>query len=377
MESRHFQLEYTLEGLKATDVPLVNLHNNSYSMAAYADDPGIYYFIPWIAKSFGISLDLAIDLFFGLLLFIPAVISITCFVLFFKHWSSRFVSVAGILLLTLMILKYSDVYITPFFVIGSTIPLFLLMKKLNWTLAFSGLLIGYGNLIRFHAGTGVLLFLVSWILLNKDLLKVSKAYCLSILILFSLLPYAHFKFLENKRDQFLNKNIESVSHPKWHSIYIGLGYLENKYGIQYDDSCAAAKAFSIKPKVVPCSDEYEQILKNECFLLAKTDPIFIIKTVFAKILALLFKALKFANFGLLFCFYIKPSFRETAPFLIAALYYSLPGILTMPHSPYVSGLISLSAFFGIYMICLGLERMARYHFVPKMIRGSIGNHIPS
>jgi hypothetical protein len=166
--------------------------------------------------------------------------------------------------------------------------------------------------------------------------------------------------LEHQRDQFLAKNNPtyqylSESHT-WHSIYIGLGYLKNKYGIDYADEIACGKARSINPNVIYCSEEYERILKDQCFLLAKTDPIFVLKTALMKIISLLFQVLSFANFGLLFLFYVRPSFRYIIPFLVSASFYSLPGILVMPIYTYVAGMSSVATIFGIYMICLGIEK---------------------
>ncbi len=124
------------------------------------------------------------------------------------------------------------------------------------------------------------------------------------------------------------------------------------------------KAKSVNPNVVYCSNEYEQILRDQCFLLAKNDPAFVFNTIFTKAAKLCFRFLQFANFGLLFAlFYVRPSIRYVMPFMIAALFYSIPGILTIPVKAYVSGLTSIATIFGIYMICLGIEKYKKT--VPK------------
>ncbi len=370
MEYRYRQLENTISALNETNIPLTSLVNNSYTPAGFTDDLGIYYFIPWIAKFLGISLDPAINIFFGLLLFIGITISLCCFSFAFKQGAARMISSVGLGLLMIAAYRYSDVYSTSYFAIASTIPLFILWdqksSKFDWKfialLAFSGIIIGYSNIIRTHAGTGVFLFLVSWLLLNKELTKTDKLISLITLTVFIGIPYGHFKFLETNRDAFLTKidplyQPISIAHPKWHSIYIGFGFLDNKYGIKYSDIISQEKAMSINPKAAYCSPEYEQILKNQCFLLAKNDPKFVLKTVFMKSITLFFRFLQFANFGLLIAFfYVKPSARYVIPFIIAALFYSIPGILTMPINVYVSGLANISGMFGIYMICLGIKK---------------------
>lgn len=381
MECRQTGLEHTLKALEETQVPLVTVFNQVYSPAGFADDLGIYYFIPWIAKSLGTSIDQAINLFFGFLLVTGAAISIFCFFFIFKHWSSRIISFAALGLLTAAAYRYSDVYIISFFAVASITPLFVLWdrtsSRFNWKLglsiAFSGLIIGYSNITRSHAGTGMLLFLISWLILNKHLLNKEKLFILSLLVAFISFPYAHFKILEVNRDRYLSKIDPlykgiSVVHPKWHNIYIGFGYLENKYGIKYSDTVSYEKVMSINPKVGYCSPEYEQILKDQCLWLIKNDPIFVLKTFFAKLFKLLFRVSQFANLGLLIClFYVKPSIREVLPFGIAALFYSLPGLATMPINAYVSGLTSIATLFGLYMICLAIEKKIRFESPMKAV----------
>jgi hypothetical protein len=368
MECRQDQIEQALLGLDAAQVPLVSLNHGAYCPAGFSDDLGIYYFIPWIAKTFGISTDLAIQLFFGSLIFIGAAISFFCFFFVFKQWTARSISFVGLGLLTYGAYRYSDVYIAPFFAVTALVPLFILCKPRSWrlllTLGFSGLVLGYSNMIRSHGGTGTLLFVLGWLILNREIGSKEKILSLLALLLFTALPYLHFKTLEQNRDAFLLKANPSYCppstiHPRWHSIYIGFGYLKNPYGIEYSDTISHQKALSIDPNVVYCSEEYEQILKKQCFLLAKSAPLFVIQTILIKGLALLIRFILFANFGLLAAlFYVKPSMREVFPFAAAALFYALPGVLTMPIGAYVVGLASIATIFGIYMICLGIEKSA-------------------
>ncbi len=368
MECRYEELNNAIAGLNASGVPLVALNSDTYTAAGLGDNLGIHYFIPWLAKTLGISVDHAINVFFGGLLLVGGLIAICCFFLAFRHWTARLISTVGILLLTKVSFHYSDVYIAFFFAVASIIPIFILLyqkfyrfnSRLILSIAFSGLIIGYSNFIRSYAGTGVLLFLFSWIFLDPNLLLKDKLRSIIILIAFVSIPYAHFKFMECQRDRFLTKNNPTYQYISdahtWHSIYIGLGYCKNKYGIEYDDTIAWRKARSINPNVIYCSNEYEQILKDQCFLLAKTDPIFVLKTTLMKIIVLLLKFLSFVNFGILFYFYVRPSFRCIIPFLVSASFYSLPGILVIPNHVYVAGMTSVATIFGIYMICLEIEK---------------------
>jgi len=375
MQSRCSQLKLTQDTLNETGIPLVIDKAGTLVPAGYTDDIGIYYFIPSIGKYLGISTEQAINVFFGSLLIIGALVSICCFFYIFNHKISRFVSLTAVGLLTFAAYKYSDVYILGFFAVATLTPLYILWSqkccKLDWkfilTLAMSGIVIGYSNLIRSHAGTGTLIFIALWLACNKELLRKEKLASLFILVLFVLIPYQHFRILEFNRDQFLKQvnskwNATRGVHPKWHSIYIGLGYLDNKYEIKYNDSVAYHKAVSINPDVVYCSREYEQILRDQCILLAKTDPVFILKNICFKSIVLFFRYLQFANFGILLAlFYIKPSLRLILPFLIASAFYAISGVLTIPIYHYVSGMTSMATLFGIYMICLSIEKYYKTH----------------
>lgn len=371
-------LDLTLNGLNQTDTPLVMLTNYSYGMAGFPDDQGIYYFAPLIAKFFGISINLAIDLFLGGLLLIGALTSICIFFFIFKHWSSRLVSTIGITLLTIFAARCSDVYICGFFAVVFLVPFFIYCDKISAKfntmfsilLALSGIVIGYSNQIRIHTGTGIFLFIVPWILLNGRFLLKEKIFSILILTIFTSIPYIHFRLLERQRNKFLNENIslqydKHVIHPKWHNIYIGFGYLENPYGIKYDDQISYKKVESINPNALKdLTGEYEQILKNECIHIMANDFLFFCKTILAKSLSLLIKALIFFNFGIIFCFYLKPQIKTILPYIISASFYSLPGILTMPFSIYVLGMLSLVAILGIFLIGSGLEKMKEIFLSP-------------
>ncbi|MBX7066630.1 MAG: hypothetical protein K1X28_05315 [Parachlamydiales bacterium] len=369
MVCRYSQLEETMNGLAETGVPLVGMVNNQLSLGGYSDDLGIYYFIPMIAKFFGISLDVAIPVFLFSLLILGALSSCYCFFKIFNNWLIRSISVIGIIFLTLLGIKFYDVYIAGLVAVEITLPLLLLWKhmghKLNFgfltILAFIGIFSGYSNFIRCHAGTGCLLLVLTWILLSKDIKPVQKSFCIILVSAFFLIPYLHFRSLEYKRDQYLlekgySYQKQSLKHPKWHNIYIGFGYLKNNLGISYDDSVSFKKAKSVKADVVIYSDEYESILRNECISLVKSDLLFVIKTVFAKILFLFISVLMLINVGIVACFYVQPSFRFVMPMLIASAFYAIPGVVTMPIRAYVSGMAAIAVIFGIYMICLGLEK---------------------
>ncbi len=279
--------------------------------------------------------------------------------------------------------QFQDVYIAGHFAVSAIIPLFILLyhklPKFNLfliaCLGLSGIIIGYCNFIRIYSGGGAFLFVLLWIFLNRNLLKLQKVACALILLFFTFLPYLHFDLLKTNRDRFLNQQFAykeiTSKHPTWHSVYLGLTYLSNKHVEANDDIIADKAAKIVNPNVVYCSDEYDQILKNQVFSIIKKDPLFILKTVAVKAIVLCVMVSIYANFGLLYSFFVKRSIIDLLPFLGAACFYALPGILVFPSRRYVLGMVSISIVFGIYMIGLGLEKYCKSsykNFVTKHSR---------
>jgi len=370
MPSRQKEIEKAIDGLNATHVPLISMDSSGYHAAGHSDNDGIYYFVSHIAKYFNLSATTATDVFLLFLLALGASIAICCFFFLFKSWLSRIVSSSAWLFLTVCCACFwSDVYIASFLAISAIVPLFVLIKnrppKSRWVwigaLAFSGIVIGYSNFIRQYAGTTALLFLVLWITLDQALKKKERALYLCLLFVFSCIPHAQEKSLSNQRDVFLGQHqassdFKAIPFPTWHLFYIGLGFLENDYGIERTDSSGFLKAQSINPEVQYLSAEYNEILKHEYFALLKSDPWFVIKTYLMKSLIICWMLLKYTNLGLVFCFYVRPSWREVWPFFAAASFGALSGIAAEPSVTYILGSISLGTFFGVYMMGSGIEK---------------------
>lgn len=369
MPFRYNELGKTLKGYQLTHSPLVSAENGNYFAAGFTDDKGMYYFVPKLAEMFNTNLDSAINIFFGFLLIFSAMVSILCFLFMFNSLIIRVVSVVGVLAITFSAYQCSDLYIAGYFVVASLVPVFILIEKkrnrfgkfLVLSLFFSGIVIGCGNFIRYNSGTGVLLFILVWLILNKQLLFKHKCFCLVILCFSALIPSLKINSILRQRDSFISANEEkSVRRPEkfpfWHLVYIGLGYFENNRGLKYSDSHGKNFVSSKDAKIEYLSEEYNLVLRNEMISIVKHDLLFFLKTIFWKMLILLKKVVKYLNYGLIFCFYIKPSLRSVLPFIIAVCFYMIPGVVVIPEDKYVIGMLTLVVIFNLYMIGIGLEK---------------------
>lgn len=358
MPSRKQNLEEALRGLKISGEPLITFKDGQFRTVANSDDLGGYYFIPNIANLFGLNIDTAIFVFYASLIFVSIIIS-----LFWIYNSAKSTKIVIYpIFLVLLISSYAyivgDVYIASFFSVFSLIPLFLIVLKCKrrWitilSLIIIGLLIGFSNFIRIHAATPIMLFILLYILLHRQTSLRNKLIMSFALVAGIFLFGLWKKNIISKRDHFLTSKdiiVEQVNkHSAWHSLYIGLGFLKNNYGLQYKDEVAIKKVATINNKVKKGSKQYYHILKQEYLKFIKQNPTFFIETIMAKTGFVIILFLIFSNVGLYFIFNKLKDFSSIIPYAISLIFSSLPGILVMPRPSYLLGFLSLSVFMSIY-----------------------------
>ena len=68
----------------------------------------------------------------------------------------------------------------------------------------------------------------------------------------------------------------------WHSMLIGMGYIENNYGLYYSDDSAKEIIERIDPNITYNSNEYYDACKEEALRIIKENPAFFIKGIILK-----------------------------------------------------------------------------------------------
>lgn len=219
-----------------------------------------------------------------------------------------------------------------------------------------GIFSAFCNSIRSFSGfIGIIFFVITVIFMEK-ISKIYKVALLFFLIIGFLSVNLLFRLSLEKRDLFLSKRLVSYvkSEPKhllWHSIYIGFGFLNNRYGIVYDDKIAINKAKDTKFNVALYSKEYENILKREVIKLILNDPYFVIKTIFAKLGVILLYFITSANIGIYFIVKTKMLFYQHLAFILTIIFSSLFGFLVMPYSSYLLGFIATTILYSYVSLC--------------------------
>jgi hypothetical protein len=189
------------------------------------------------------------------------------------------------LLVCVLSFGFGDIYWVSAWVVLTLMPPLLLLTRYRPRWAWIALLAlaltaGSVTAVRSQAGLGVVLAAAAvtvmvcthWWRRLAVVAAVALAYLAPTLIVLPL--------IRDHRDHVAHTNLSAqvpAAHPLWHSVYIGFGYTENRYGIHYSDSYAAAAAEQADPHVRYLSSAYAQVLHKQVDALIRRDPGFVAK----------------------------------------------------------------------------------------------------
>lgn len=375
MTSRYWDLVWTLAGRQQTGVPLVELCGKKLIPSAGGiEDVGSFYLIPELSWFFGLSIAQSVDLFYELFLCFSLVAGVAAFFVLCRVWLARGIALIGLLLLTAIAYKIGDVYIFSFVTAVVVTPWMLVWSHRGtdriWpTAAFFviGFLVETANIVRSHAGTAALMFVCLILFFQASVSKRRKVALLLCLMAGMLVPKAVISRVVGQSDALLSSRepkfkASSRQHVLWHSVYSGLGFLQNDYGFKWDDGATYEKAQSVMPGVRFGSPQYEQVLKREVIRAVWHHPWFIFQTLSAKLGVMLAVIALFANVGLLAAVVRPKPWAVEVAFGTAILFSSLFGLVAIPGVPYMLGLISFACLYGILSLGFFLEdRSAKGH----------------
>jgi hypothetical protein len=351
MPSRYKGLNEALIGYKKSGVPLVGYDGNSFKHPQFGDDEGIYYFVPKMADMFNLEIGQALMIFQVGIIVISFILGIVGSFLILKTKAARILSVFYLSMLSFIAFKAGDIYIVSSSIVISLIPLFLYFIRdqrvktpLYIYLFIAGVLISMSNFVRAYSGFGVMIFIGIAIAFSHMKGK-KKLVVISIIVSSVLLTSVYFKSLMVKRDEFLQKqqlfSEEATGrHVIWHSVYIGLGFIDNPYVEAYLDESAKRKVRSIDPSVKYLSNEYGRILRNETIKIIVKNPLFFMINLSAKAGVIMFYLMIFANVGLLLLIFRKRPLEYELSFWVTMIFYLFIGILVVPHLRYLLGFVS-------------------------------------
>jgi hypothetical protein len=382
MGTRYVELRRAVRGLTCSAVPLVAFDGLRYRPAGWADDPGLYFFVPEIARIFHLSLPRVVDGLLTGVVLLASAFGLWGFLRTTKTKLGRRIGVVAFLLLTVVVLVAGDVYVmnaAPAIACVPWLLYFLQRQKITTGMliafAVTGLLGEMASLFRGQAGTGLLLFTVVATAGLYQVKPAKRVLLLMLLLLGTAGPAVMFRELFAGRNAFLEHQSGALveanqTHPFWHSIYIGLAFVRNSDVPEYRDEVGFAKVKALRPDAVYPSPEYEQALKQEVFRLAEHRPLLILANLFTKLLVVLLLIIASTNVGL----YAAKLARQPAclnlAFWSAIAFNGLFGILVIPNWHYLVGLIAFAALYGVYSIEYAAEQpnlQIRLNWIERLV----------
>lgn len=362
MPKRYLSIVETMAGLQQTGVPLVAAQNGLLDSANVNDDPGIYYFVPLIAQRFHLSADAAIDVFLGGMLGLSVLLGLLGCWLVLRTWPGRLAALVQLALIGGLALVTGDVYVAPVAAAVGCVPLFLyFVARGRADVPFALFLFAAGaataiaQTVRTYAGTPVWLLIVTWLVLGFRAPRGRKLVLVGSLVCGIVAWQAFFGAMLDRRDAYLVRSqpgyaVQHRVHIVWSSIYEGLGFLSNDYGLVWNDEAAGANIDRIAPGLRFTSPEYEQVVRGEVMRIVREHPYFTARTLFAKLGVMAMYLLFSAHLGLAAAALSARSLVRDASFWPAMALAGLPGVLVMPWHGYVSGFLALAALYAIVSI---------------------------
>ena len=235
-------LQETLEAWNLTEFPFLRLRDGVVTPLenSFGSDAELFYFVPRLARMFALSIEQA--LWWWDLAFVTtgALIACTGFWFLAKTWPGRAVASVGVIGVGTVAWLVGDTYLAPFFACAFIPWIFVCLEKKSnpglFCLSFvSGFVVSFVNSIRLFGGWGLGIMLVCTVLFYTRQMKKSLLVC--VLLVCGMGTYhTWFNSVMTARNAYLqSQNIPyghfELQHAFWHSIYVGLGFISNDYGI--------------------------------------------------------------------------------------------------------------------------------------------------
>jgi len=171
------------------------------------------------------------------------------------------------------------------------------VKKHWYLLLLAFLIMSIGNVFRAHASLPLAL-LLSVILISKldfnncsgfRLLKRVRPFMKqNVTVFFAIfLLFISYNFLAGTLPRVFAPTL--IGHPTltqtvgpWHTLFLGLGWENNPFGIIYGDWFAYQRAREIYPDIVLLTKEYFEIMRTEFFRVLREEPLFFLGSYLRK-----------------------------------------------------------------------------------------------
>ena len=294
MDARAHPVAASIAALDQGNPPLWAVGHDACGPAAGcptapADDQGIFLFLPLAGHLLHIQDPLLLIKWFQIVL--TAFLLFLYPIAFYEIFGSIIVALAApfALLAKLSFLENNEVYFAMAWavLVGLPVVFALHRKTIAKARVFLVLVVmaaALASTIRLHAGLPILVAAIVSIWLAGESLR--KRLALTLLLLVAYFPVVAIpEGVARYRDAVTGVPYTQVvegQHGIWHSVYIGLGYLPNPYGITFSDSSGDVAAHKANPNVAFGTRLYQDTMREIVLDLLRRDPGFFAANVSAK-----------------------------------------------------------------------------------------------
>jgi hypothetical protein len=353
MSSRYVRMVQAARGYQCVGTTAVGFDGHQYLQTGRSDDPGMMELIPTVSRFLGVSIGNAYDLVMFAVISSGILIGYSGLWRLYPDRRLRLIIAAVFLCLGIAEARIADEYVFQISPLIAGIPwlMYLGLSGKNFALTIGAALLAFCcswcSLLRSGSLVICMTFLSTLFALHY---RVQKLLVPILLITLACVPAVLFeRSLVARRDATLTKVGETAravnSHPVWHTLYIGLGFIPNSEVPEYRDEVGLEKVRSIDPTVAYTSAKYQAILKRELWGIVKRRPMLVIGIVAAKagIVVLLASILLYPARRLIFA--DKSALWLDAAFVLTIVMSAMNGIVAVPRASYLLTFFCLTFLF--------------------------------
>ncbi len=361
MTSRYVSMVQAARGYECTGTTAVGFDGHQFLQTGRSDDPGIMELIPTVARFTGMSIASTYDLVIFTVVSSGILIGYAGFWRLYPDWRRRGIGAVVFLCLGIAEARIADEYMFQVSPLIAGIPWLLHfgLSGKNFALTISATLLALCCSWCSFVRSGSIVICMTFLLaLFAARYRVQNPFLPILLIFLACVPSALFeRSMIARRDIALAKVGETAmavnSHPLWHTLYIGLGYLPNSEVPEYRDGVAYEKARSIDPTVAYASAKYQAILRRELWRIAERRPMLVLRIVAAKaaIIIIVASILLLPAWRLIFV--ERAVLWLDIAFVLTIGISAMNGIVAIPRTPYLLTFLCLTFLYSSIKLCRG------------------------
>lgn len=359
MTSRYVEMLQSVRGYRCSETTTVGFDGHRFLQTGRNDDPGIMEMIPTLSRLIGWSLEDTYDVTMFAVIVAGLLIGYAGFFELYGERRLRWIGVAVFVCIGVAEGRVADEYVFQVSPLVAGIPWLLHfgLNRKSLALTLSGALVAFCcswcNIVRSGTIAICMAFLLTMFVARY---RIQKPFLPILLVVLACVPSALIeRSLIVRRDVALARAGETAtsgnSHPLWHTVYIGLGFIPNSEVSEYRDGVAGDKVRSIDPTVAYTSAKYEAILRHEVWNLLKRRPLLVIGILGAKavIVTLLALILLYPVRRLMFA--ERAAFWVDAAFALAMGMSAMNGIVAVPRLSYLLTFLCLGFLYSSIKLC--------------------------